>query len=132
MELADSSGRSLKILIADDDPVTRSVLTQCLKNEGFAVVTATDGVEACSIAEADRVDVALVDLLLPRRDGYSVLLHLRSREKTRETPVLILSAEASEEHPGIARALGAQGYVTKPFDHPSVLASVRDLLKGMR
>jgi DNA-binding response OmpR family regulator len=132
MDGADTKQGRRNILIADDDGVTRSVLSQCFKNEGFTVVTATDGIEACSLADSDKFDVALVDLLLPRRDGYSVLLHLRSREKTRETPVLILSGESSEEHPGIARALGAQGYVTKPFDHPSVLASVNDLLKGIR
>src|SRR5688572_31823461 len=94
-----------KVLVADDDPVTRSLLGQCLKNEGFLVVAASDGIEACSAAAAEKPDVALVDLLLPRRDGYSVLLHLRSCDATRGTPIFILSAETGEEHPGIARAL---------------------------
>src|SRR6185503_4579740 len=108
MPSAGAIGTARKILIADDDPVTRSLLSQAFKSEGFAVVTATDGVEACSVASVERPDVALVDLLLPRRDGYSVLLFLRSRETTRETPVLILSGESSDEHRRIARTLGAQ------------------------
>src|SRR5262249_17632573 len=95
----------------------------------FKVLVAADGVEACSVAIAEKPDVALVDLLLPRRDGYSVLLHLRSRETTRRTPVLILSGEAADTHEPIARALGAQALLGKPAAPPSVLASVREILE---
>jgi DNA-binding response OmpR family regulator len=128
MEALPTVAAPRKVLIADDDAVTRTLLSQCFKNEGFGVVTAADGVEACTAAGADRLDVILVDLLLPRRDGYSVLLYLRSREGNRETPVLILSGESSEEHPGIARMLGAQAYIPKPFDHKVVLSTVKELL----
>lgn len=79
------------------------------------------------MAGTERLEAVLVDLLLPRRDGYSVLLYLRSREPTRETPVLILSGESSEEHAGIARTLGAQAYFPKPFDHKTVVSAVKDL-----
>src|SRR5207249_3882812 len=81
---------------------TRTLLSQCFKKEGFAVGLAADGVEACSAALSDKYDVALVDLLLPRRDGYSVLLFLRSREETRALPTLILSGESADGHPEIA------------------------------
>jgi len=118
----------MKVLIADDDPVTRSLLSQCLRNEGFDVVAAADGVEACASALVDTPDLALLDLLLPRRDGYSTLLHLRSREATRRTPILMLSAETGDEHPRIARTLGAQNYIVKPFDPSALLAAVRDAL----
>ena len=128
MSLDDAKGTGQRILIADDDPVTRSVLSQCFKNDGFNVVTAADGVEACSLALVEKLDIVLVDLLLPRRDGYSVLLYLRSRETTRETPVLVLSGESSGEHPAIARTLGANGYITKPFDHAAVLKSAKEIL----
>lgn len=118
-----------KILIADDDPVTRSVLGQAFKSEGFGIAAATDGIEACTTALAEPPAAALVDLLLPRRDGYSVLLFLRSREATRHVPVIILSGEPSEEHSEIARALGAQGYIPKPFGHASVVAKVKEVLR---
>ena len=129
MDSADGRVVERKILVADDDPTTRSLLGQCFRQDGWKVFVAADGVEACSVAIAEKPDIALVDLLLPRRDGYSVLLHLRSRETTRETPVLILSGESSDKHDGIARALGAQGFVTKPVSHPSLLASVKDILE---
>lgn len=128
MEAVGANDAGRRVLIADDDAVTRTLLAQCFKNEGFAVATTADGMEACSMALVGKLDVVLLDLLLPRRDGYSVLLYLRSQEATRQTPVLILSAETSEEHPGIARALGAQGYVTKPFSPTGVVATVNDIL----
>lgn len=132
MSLECSDGAGPKVLIADDDPVTRSVLSQVLKREGYAVVSAADGVEACSAAESERPGLALIDLLLPRRDGYSVLLYLRSREALRDLPVIILSAESAEEHPGIARTLGAQQYLTKPCDPSAVMMAVKDVLgKGV-
>ena len=123
-----------KVLIADDDPVTRSLLGQCLKAEGYAVVTAADGVQACSVVQTEKPDFALIDLLLPRRDGYSVLLSLRSREASKDLPVILLSAESGEEHPAIARTLGAQGYVTKPFEPSALMSAVKEVLlnKGKR
>jgi DNA-binding response OmpR family regulator len=118
-----------KVLIADDDPTTRSLLGECFSQSGFKVLVAADGVEACSVAIAEKPDVALIDLLLPRRDGYSVLLHLRSRETTRRTPVLILSGESADVQEPIARALGAQAFVSKPVSHSSVLDSVMEILE---
>lgn len=129
-----TKGLAGKVLIADDDPVTRSLVGQCLKSQGFAVVAVTDGVEACSAALSEKPDLTLLDLLLPRRDGYSVLLHLRSREATREMPIVILSSETGQEHLGIARTLGAQGYISKPFAPAALMASVQEILnrKGKR
>jgi two-component system response regulator MprA len=132
MILEPAKGSGPKVLIADDDPVTRSLLGQCLKREGFAVVAAADGIEACSAATSERPDLALVDLLLPRRDGYSVLLYLRSRESLRDLPVIILSAESSPEHPEIARTLGAQAYLTKPCDPTALMAAVSAALQEGR
>jgi len=130
MSLEITAGAGPKVLIADDDPVTRSLLHQVLKREGFAVVAATDGIEACSAAESERPDLVLIDLLLPRRDGYSALMYLRSREALRDLPVIILSAEASAEHSKIARTLGAQLYLTKPCTPEALTAAVKDVLDG--
>jgi DNA-binding response OmpR family regulator len=112
--------------------VTRSLLGQCLKREGFAVVAASDGIEACSAASSERPDLALVDLLLPRRDGYSVLLYLRSREALRDLPVVIVSAESPGKHTEIARTLGAQRFLTKPCDLTALMTVVKDLLQEKR
>ena len=117
------------VLVADDEPSIREVLADGLAREGYDVVTAADGIEACEISEACPPEVALLDLLLPRRDGYSVLLHLRSREATRHSPVFFVSAEPPAEHAEIARALGAQGFIAKPFRIAEVCAIVRSALR---
>ena len=117
-----------KILIADDDPFICEVLSRWLGQAGFAIATAVDGDEACESADAVAPDIVLLDLLLPRRDGYTVLFHLRSREATRRTPVIFISAEPSSEHEELALSLGAQGFISKPFDLGNVLACVNGAL----
>jgi DNA-binding response OmpR family regulator len=129
MSVEITNGPGPKVLVVDDDPVTRSLLGQCLKREGFAVVAATDGMEACTAATSERPDLALVDLLLPRRDGYSVLMYLRSRETLRDLPVIIVSGESSGRHPEIARTLGAQRFLSKPCDLTALMAAVKDVLQ---
>lgn len=117
-----------RILIADDEPEVVNVLGRWLGRHGFAIATAADGIEACELAEAAPPDLVLLDLMLPRRDGYTVLFHLRSLEKTRNTPVIFISAEPPKEHEEIARTLGAQGFIAKPFRLPEVLEKVTALL----
>lgn len=129
MAVEITNGAGPKVLIVDDDPVIRSLLGQVLKKEGFAVVAASDGMEACSAATSERPDLALVDLLLPKRDGYSVLMYLRSREALRQLPVIIVSAESSGQHPEIARTLGAQRFLTKPCDLGALMSAVKDVLQ---
>src|SRR5689334_1072187 len=96
------------VMVADDDPGVRSLISELLKHRGFAVREAPDGIIACEQAEAEPPALILLDVLLPRRDGYSVLLHLRSNEATRDIPVVLMSGESESEQAGIARTLGAQ------------------------
>lgn len=119
-----------KILIAEDEAELREVLATWLGRKGFAVATAEDGVEACEAAEADVPDLVLLDLMLPRRDGYTVLFHLRSRPETRAVPVLFISAEPVKGHDEIARTLGAQGFLAKPFRLETLVAAIEDVLAG--
>jgi CheY-like chemotaxis protein len=116
-----------RILVADDEPAIRSMLSHFLTRNGYEVITAPDGVEACEAAESHRPDLVLLDLMLPRRDGYTVLFHLRSRPTTRATPVVFVSGEPSA-HEDIARSLGAQGFLAKPFRSADLIARVEAAL----
>jgi CheY-like chemotaxis protein len=117
-----------KILIAEDDPSIRKLVVGCLARRGHEVVEAADGIQACTVAETLKPDLILLDLLLPRRDGYTVLLFLRSRPETRTVPVLLLSGEPPEEQGEVARALGADGYLAKPFTPTSLTETVEAAL----
>ncbi len=132
MDPDSKGGVPPKILLADDDPVIRKVVTEFFSGRGFAVVAVGDGVEACRAAEAEPPQLVLVDLLLPRRDGYAVLLHLRSRPKLRETPVLVLSGEPAGEQSRIGQALGIQGYIEKPLSLQKLDQAVREALSAAR
>ena len=116
-----------KALVADDDPATRGVAVACLKNAGFTALEAADGVRAIEMAEADPPDVILLDLLMPRRDGYAALLALRSRPSTRHTPVIILSGEDDASQAGVAKILGAQGFFSKPLRPDALIGLVHKL-----
>ncbi len=104
------------ILVADDDATVRLVLGRFLGGRGHRVIFAEDGVQACELAELEPPDVILLDLMLPRRDGYAVLLHLRARPGTRATPVFLVSGDPSPAQQHVAETLGAQGFIGKPFD----------------
>ncbi len=125
---AGNADRAKRILVAEDEPSLQNVLVTWLTRNGYEVVAASDGIEACEVAEEHRPDLAIVDLMLPRRDGYGVLLHLRSREATRKMPVIFLSAEPPERHEPVARALGAQGFLSKPFPLEELLVKVAGAL----
>ncbi|GIW72285.1 MAG: hypothetical protein KatS3mg102_1827 [Planctomycetota bacterium] len=117
-----------RVLVCDDEASTRDILGTFLRRHGFEVLTAADGDEAVRQAAACRPDLVLLDLMLPRRDGFTVLAQLRGAEATRRIPVLLISAEPAAEHAATARTLGAAGYIAKPFDLPEVLSQVRAAL----
>ncbi|MCO5169581.1 MAG: response regulator [Planctomycetes bacterium] len=113
-----------RVLVADDDPSFRELLAAWLEPDGAQVTTASDGVEACELADAGAFDMVLLDLLLPRRDGYAVLLHLRARPATRDVPVLLVSGEPPADHAAIGPALGADGFLAKPFTRAELRAAI--------
>lgn len=115
----------MKILVADDDAIILKLLTRILTQAGQTVIPVSDGVSACAAAEAEHLDLAIVDLLLPKRDGYAVLMHLRSRTATRDLPIFLLSSELREEHEATALALGAQGLLSKPMKMEDLKGAIR-------
>lgn len=112
-------------LVADDDATFRELIAAWLEDDGWAVTAAADGVEACSLVDARPFDLLLLDLLLPRRDGYAVLLHVRAQPATRRLPVLIVSGEPPADHTVVGAALGADGFLPKPFSRSELIAAIR-------
>lgn len=105
-----ASGR---ILLVEDDRVLRRACEASLRQRGFTVSTAGDGEEALRQVRAERPDLVLLDLLMPRMTGTEVLRTLRSEASTREIPVLILSNSSREQDEEEIRTLGVAGYFVK-------------------
>ena len=116
------------ILVADDDPTMRAVLKLSLEQAGFDCRVADDGVLACAIARKSLPDAIVLDVNMPRLDGFQVLYCLRSMWTTRKIPVLLLTARTDQQ--GIRRGaeLGAEGYMTKPFEVSDLLERVQRLI----
>ncbi|HEV2755626.1 MAG TPA: response regulator transcription factor [Actinomycetota bacterium] len=114
------------VLVVDDEPLVREILGRYLEREGYDVVLAEDGEAALASFAGAAPDLVLLDLMLPKLDGFEVFEHIRSEA---ETPVIMLTAK-SEEHDRIAGLeRGADDYVTKPFSPGEVVARVRAVLR---
>ncbi|HSC93348.1 MAG TPA: response regulator [Burkholderiales bacterium] len=117
----------MRILIVEDDPVLSDGLTRSLRESDYAVDPATDGAEADQILSTHSFDLVILDLGLPKLEGYEVLRRLRRRGS--KTPVLILTALDALEDRVKGLDLGADDYLTKPFDLPELEARVRALIR---
>jgi two-component system, OmpR family, response regulator ResD len=115
------------VLIVDDEPMVREVLSRYLSNDGFDVRTANDGQQALATCEQSTPDIVLLDLMLPKIDGYEVFRRLR--EAGSAVPVIMLTARGEETDRVVGLELGADDYVAKPFSPREVVARVRAVLR---
>jgi two-component system alkaline phosphatase synthesis response regulator PhoP len=119
-----------RLLLVEDDPTLRQALTFNLTREGYDVATAADGEAALESARSDRLDLILLDVMLPGMSGVEVLRVLR-REGV-ATPVIVLSAKGDEIDRVVGLKVGADDYVAKPFSRPELLARIEAVLRRHR
>ena len=112
-----------RILIADDDPVILRLIQVNLELEGYEVITANNGQEAVDLATAESPNLVILDIMMPRLDGYQACERLKSDTATKEIPVIFLSAKAQQGDIDKGKSYGVADYLTKPFD-PSELLEV--------
>ena len=118
------------ILVVDDDPGIRLALTLKLRSVGFLVSEATDGVEAMEFFASNTADLAVLDVGMPRMDGYAVARALRSAPATSSVPVIILTAQNLEVPPHVLPELGRHRFLTKPFSPRELVKAVGELLQA--
>jgi DNA-binding response OmpR family regulator len=112
------------VLVAEDEPHLLRLVQFRLERDGYDVVTAADGERALEVALAVRPAVCLLDVVMPRRDGWEVLRELRSDERGRDLRVIMLSARATPADIETGIRLGADDYLTKPFSADDLRARV--------
>jgi len=117
---------SKKIMVVDDEPRLVSVVEAYLKQEGFEVATASNGQEALFAARQTKLDLIILDVMMPEMDGYEFMRHHRMEA---ETPIILLTAKVEEDDKVIGLELGADDYVTKPFRPRELVARVRAVLR---
>lgn len=117
-----------RILIADDEPNIVVSLEFLMKREGFDVQVATDGEAALQAIAAHMPDLVLLDVMLPKKDGFEVCQHIRANAAWQSIKVVMLTAKGRDTEVSKGLALGADAYMTKPFSTRDLVAQVRTLL----
>ncbi|MBQ8979286.1 MAG: response regulator transcription factor [Oscillospiraceae bacterium] len=115
-----------KILIVDDEKNIRSVIAEYAKFEGYETAEAEDGMQAVDMCRTNDFDLIIMDIMMPRLDGYSAV---REINKTKKIPVIMLSARGEEYDKLFGFELGVDDYVTKPFSPKELLARMRAVIK---
>lgn len=117
----------MKILVAEDDPLTREAVTACLEGEGFEVIEAADGADALESWRRDAPDLVCLDIMMPKIGGYEVCRQIRAKDP--RLPVVFLSAKNEEIDVVLGLELGADDFVRKPFGRHELLARLRNALR---
>jgi len=119
------------VLLADDDETVRTLLRIVLEKNGLTVTTAEDGREALDLIRRQRPDLILLDLKMPRLNGYQLFAELKSDEALKSIPIIVITAltrESEREDEEWARRMGAEGFLTKPFTPDELGRRVQEII----
>jgi DNA-binding response OmpR family regulator len=123
---------SCRILIADDEPNILISLEYLMKREGYIVSVARTGVEALDTLRREHPTLMLLDVMMPGKTGFEVCQEVRADDELKDTLILMLTAKGRDTDVAKGIALGADGYITKPFSTKELVQKVRDLLAAKK
>lgn len=118
-----------KILIVDDEKDIVDAVSFRLEHAGYQVITAYEGLEGFEKARRDKPDLIILDLMLPKMDGYKICRMLKFDEKYKAIPIILFTARAEGSSSKTSEEVGADAYITKPFEPQALLAKIKELLK---
>ena len=121
---------SKKILLVDDEAELVEMMKMRLEANNYEVITGYDGQEALEKARREKPDLLILDLMLPKMDGYKVCGLLKKDARYSRIPIIMFTARAQEEDKKAGEEAGADAYITKPFEPKVLLEKIKELLKG--
>ena len=121
--------RRYKLLLVDDDPEILTLLKATFRKEPFEIFTAAEGASALSIVKTDKPDLIVLDVRMPGLSGLEICRFLKADKKTREIPIIILSARSDEIDRVLGLEFGADDYVTKPFNPKELILRIHNVLR---
>ncbi len=119
-----------KILVADDDSNLQMLIGQVMARQGYQVIKAADGDQAMALCASERPDLAVLDVMMPGKDGLEVCRHLKMAPDTASIKVILLTAKISNAVKAAGLDFGADCFMTKPFKVSELADKVRELLEG--
>jgi CRP/FNR family transcriptional regulator, cyclic AMP receptor protein len=117
------------VLIIEDNPEIRENTSEILALANFRVITANNGKEGIAVARIDRPEIILCDIMMPEMDGYSVIKQIKNDPVTAVIPFIYVTARAEKREMKMALDMGADGYVTKPFDAKQLIDAIDKVIK---
>ncbi len=120
-----------KILIADDRSEVVELVKVTLEGEGYRTIDASDGREALEKIRKEKPDLILLDIIMSKMDGFEVLSKVKKDPKTKEIPIVMLTAQGQKVDQKKGRRLGARDYITKPFSPSALLERIEEILAGV-
>lgn len=117
-----------KILAVDDSKSMRQMVAMTIKNAGYDVTEAEDGMVALSVAKTQQFDLVLTDINMPNMNGIELTTALRSMPNYKMTPIICLTTESSDDMKGKGKSAGATGWIVKPFQPEKLLATIERVL----
>jgi DNA-binding response OmpR family regulator len=122
--------RKKVILIADDEPQHVKLLEATLRTQHYEIHTASNGAMAVELLKKSKVDLALLDVMMPMMDGYEVTRWIRAEAKTKDLPVILMTGLLEVRARMMGIEAGCNAFITKPFDTMEMLARIKTLLRG--
>jgi DNA-binding response OmpR family regulator len=129
-DVPSTSGQR-RILVVDDEPHIRRVLSAILGSQGYDVRTARDGMEGLDELSLESVDLVILDLMMPGANGLEILSKIRSDPLRSDTPVIILTAKGQDADRDAAMAGGANDFMTKPFSPKKLIARIHEIIAAL-
>jgi chemosensory pili system protein ChpA (sensor histidine kinase/response regulator) len=115
-------------MVVDDSITVRNVTTRLLERNGFRVMTAKDGVDAMGQLQETVPDIMLLDIEMPRMDGFELATHMRNDERLKHVPVIMITSRTGDKHREHAKQIGVNGYLGKPYKENELLESIQGLI----
>ena len=117
-----------KILIVDDEIQLITMVQMRLEANGYEVITANDGEKGLEKAKTENPDLIMLDVMMPKMDGYKVCGLLKNDTRYSKIPIILFSARAQQDDKDVGGEVGADAYITKPFEPPVLLAKIEELI----
>ena len=118
-----------KVLVVDDEEYIQHILNFSFGAEGYEVITAADGEEAVTMARSEKPDIIVLDIMMPKMDGYEACKQIKTDPQTQNIPVILLTAKGREVDRKLGAEAGADDYVVKPFSPGRLIERVEGFIK---
>jgi len=126
--MTENKNDKKKILLVEDEKDMAYAVTLQLEAKGYEIITASDGREGLEKARTKKPDLIILDLMLPKIDGYKVCRMLKFDDKYKNIPIILFTARAQDSDKKVGKEVGADAYITKPFEPSALLDKIRELL----